>query len=268
MATAIKKKPAASSSGVLNMDADRKYAIEQLLFELADAGGIDALESEHIGQFPDDWSIERIEHEIQRRGNIRELQRTAGDRDHQTKLAEQVDATSKALAAKSPKIQEQIAKLQSELKQLQDDAAAAEHRKRGSERAVEQLAKSIPDWFATKTDIDKRMANKRRRTWLQKESRAKSIESTLAVDIGTPEGRTSFWHHASAARRFDLIDRGRVGVVHEHAVPGYMQALKAELAKLKPTIEDGQAEYQAAVEAVEQRRRAFYTEVFEPPVSS
>lgn len=259
------EKPDAADSPVLQAASDEQYAAEALLLQLADQGGIDAYQSEHAGMFPHDWDYRRVEREIDRRRNIREMQKVAGSAAERRDCDERVESTSKTLSEKGPMIRQKIERLQAELQGLEQAAIDARKEQEARRKAVELMGKSVPDWFEEKLNLDRRRVNNRRATWLQKESKCNTIRAILALNLEERRHAEQMYRHCEANGRRECLDPRRVGDLRKDRVERYRDELRAELAEKEPLVEAGREQYAKDLRDLQARRESFYCEIFELP---
>lgn len=235
--------------------ADRSSESEQLLRELVMEGRTNLLTSERAFLAREmGWDEAEIKRQLRRVNTILRLQAIAGRPEDREAALIECQTSVDLLAKEAPKIQEQIAKLQTKLSGLERDASTAQKRVEAQSDAVQQLRNHCPQ------DIKERVQQAVRiveagigQDLRTATARHRELQSVLNLGnvYESPQKHLDALKFLSRAAVLEGVSGNFVTRAYSPEWPAIKAAAEIEYADLAGRLPELQAEYDEAIRQAE-----------------
>jgi chromosome segregation ATPase len=255
MVTATKKNESTSTK------ADREVRVkcfeaEAMLSAIVQAGRGPTLNEATWFRTSMGWDNRLVRREIGRIKATVEAQAIAGTSADREATKRQAESAAELLESEGRQVQRQISELESKLRSMERDAAAAQRRVEQQAEAVERLKKLVPEAIADEvrqkqSDIDHSLGREL--------AEAEGRHQQLRVCLDRPEGMEPK-QHIEAIERLDrrAVEWFRLqGQLHDRRVT-------PQWASLRPQYEDERDELAEKIEALKSEIAAAHAEAAKP----
>tara|TARA_R110002072_G_scaffold12630_2_gene54144 strand:+ start:12121 stop:12930 length:810 start_codon:yes stop_codon:yes gene_type:complete len=246
--TATKPVPANMSEHVDAVAEEHRYALEsadRLLREIKLAGRRPTYAEMVSLTRETGWSQKDVGTELRRMNTAIQNEEIAGTPKDREAAKKQAAKAAEVLESEGPKLRDQIEKLETQLRQIENDAKTTKQRVEDQADAVEKLIDNAPRFAKEEVQTRLRMLNETtRRDLFDLQGRANELRAVV------DQGQQTQKAHLETVQRFDrraVTDLTPDGHVHKMRFTDHWPMIREEaakeLAELEPKIEALQAEY-------------------------
>ena len=256
MTTATKKKIDSAAAKIVDEIRAKSLEAEALLNAIVQAGRGPTLSEVSWFRTGMGWDDRQLRREVGRVRSVLEAQAIAGTSADREATKRQSEEAAELLESEGRQVQRQISELESKLRSMERDAAAAQRRVEQQAEAVERLKKLVPEAIADEvrqkqSDIDHSLGREL--------AEAEGRHQQLRVCLDRPEGMEPKQHVEAIER----LDRRAVewfklqGQLHDRRVT-------PQWASLRPQYEAERDELAEKIEALKIEIAAAHAEAAKP----